>query len=155
MTKREKLLSSVEERVLALILRANRARIYEDLLRDANVRMDKALYPVLSAVGAVRHAQVSQIAAAVGLNPTTASRHLASLERMALIRRSSSEQDGRASLIELTKEGEKVIRELRRARRQLFAELLAGFDDNELEGFGEYLDRLFRAFRASGTGTNR
>ena len=51
MKKREKLLAGVEERLLALILRANRARIYEDLLGGADVRMDKALYPVLVTAG--------------------------------------------------------------------------------------------------------
>src|SRR6476659_150790 len=62
MKAREKLLAGVEERLLALILRANRARIYEDLLRGADVRMDKALYPVLSATGAFGPARVSEIA---------------------------------------------------------------------------------------------
>lgn len=154
-TKRDQLLSGVEERVLALILRANRARVYEDLLREARVSMDKALYPVLSAVGAVGPAQVSQIAAVVGLNPTTVSRHLASLERMALIRRSASEQDGRVSLIELSQAGRKAARELRTARKRLFADLLAGFDDSELERFGEYLDRLAGAFATSGEESDR
>jgi hypothetical protein len=43
MTEREKLRSQVEEQLLALILSANRARIYDELLRGANVNIDRAL----------------------------------------------------------------------------------------------------------------
>lgn len=149
MKKREKLLAGVEERLLALILRANRARIYEDLLGGADVRMDKALYPVLSATAAFGPARVSEIAAVLGLNPTTTSRHLASLQRMGLVSRSSSDDDGRATAVELTEPGRRAIGDLRAARRRLFAKLLADFDGAELERFGDYLDRLFAAFEAS------
>jgi DNA-binding MarR family transcriptional regulator len=149
MKSREKLLAGIEERLLALILRANRARIYEDLLRGADVRMDKALYPVLSATAAVGPARVSEISTVVGLNPTTTSRHLGSLQRMGLISRSSSDDDGRAAVVELTEPGRKAITGLRAARQQLFAKLLADFDSAELERFGDYLDRLFEAFEAS------
>lgn len=149
MKSREKLLVGVEERLLALILRANRARIYEDLLRGANVRMDKALYPVLSATAATGPARVSEIATAVGLNPTTTSRHLSSLERMGLISRSLSDGDGRAAAIELTGAGRKAVSDLRKARKRLFAELLDDFDGAELERFADYLDRLFRAFETT------
>lgn len=151
MEKREKLLAGVEERLLALILRANRARIYEDLLRGANVRMDKALYPVLSATAAFGPARVSEISTALGLNPTTASRHLGSLQRMGLISRSSSDEDGRAAVVELTDPGREAIGDLRAARKRLFAKLLSDFDSTELERFGDYLDRLFEAFAASAT----
>jgi DNA-binding MarR family transcriptional regulator len=149
MKKREKLLAGVEERLLALILRANRARIYDDLLRGADVRMDKALYPVLSATAAFGPARVSEIATVLGLNPTTTSRHLASLQRMGLISRSSSDEDGRAAVVELTEPGREAIGGLRKARGRLFAKLLADFDSTELEQFGDYLDRLFKAFEAS------
>lgn len=149
MEKREKLLTGVEERLLALILRANRARIYEDLLRGADVSMDKALYPVLSVTAAAGPARVSEIAAVVGLNSTTTSRHLGSLQRMGLVSRSSSDADGRAAVVELTESGRTTVRDLRAARKRLFAKLLADFDGDELERFADYLDRLFAAFAAS------
>jgi DNA-binding MarR family transcriptional regulator len=149
MKKREELLAGVEERVLALILRANRARIYEDMLRGAGVDMDKALYPVLSAAAAIGPARVSQIAELIGLNPTTASRHLASLGEMGLISRSSSDLDGRAAAVELTGAGRSAVRKLRTARRRLFAELLDDFDDEDLERFGGDLAKLFKAFEVA------
>jgi DNA-binding MarR family transcriptional regulator len=153
MKKREELLAGVEERVLALILRANRARIYEDMLRGAGVEMDKALYPVLSAAAAIGPARVSEIAELIGLNPTTVSRHLASLEKMGLVSRSSSDLDGRAAPVELTGAGKSAVRNLRKARRRLFAELLEDFDEDDLARFGSYLARLFQAFEvAAGAG---
>ena len=149
MEKRDELLAGVEERVLGLILRANRARIYEDLLHGAGVRMDKALYPVLSAAAAIGPARVSEIAALLGLNPTTVSRHLASLEERGLVTRSTSDKDARAAAVDLTNAGKDAIRALRRVRRGLFSELLGEFDNDELERFGSYLARLFHAFEVT------
>lgn len=149
MKQRKELLAGIEEGLLALILRANRARIYEDLLRGGGVDMDKALYPVLSATAAIGPARVSEIAELIGLNPTTVSRHLASLEGMGLVSRASSDLDGRAAMVGLTQTGRAAVRDLRKARRRLFAELLDDFDDEDLERFGSYLGRLFQAFEAS------
>ena len=68
---------------------------------------------------------------------------------MGLVSRSSSDDDGRATAVELTEPGRRAIGDLRAARRRLFAKLLADFDGAELERFGDYLDRLFAAFEAS------
>jgi DNA-binding MarR family transcriptional regulator len=153
MKTRKKLLSGVEERLLGLILRANRARIYEDMLRGAGVDMDKALYPVLSATGAIGPARVSEIAEVVGLNPTTVSRHLTSLEEMGFVSRAASDRDGRAAAVDLTEAGKRAVSDLRKARRALFAELLDDFGDEELARFESYLGRLFQAFEGLATGT--
>jgi DNA-binding MarR family transcriptional regulator len=137
----------IEEALLGLILRANRARIYEDLLQGANVSMDKALYPVLSATAAMQPARVSAIATAVGLNATTTSRHLTGLEKLGLVTRARDDADARSAVIELSPAGRLAVTELRDSRRRIFGELLAGFDQRELERFAEYLDRIVAAFK--------
>jgi DNA-binding MarR family transcriptional regulator len=136
----------IEELLLALILRANRARIYDDLLKGAKLSIDKALYPVLSATAAIEPARVADIAEVVGLNPTTTSRHLSALEREGLVSRAKSTRDARVAVIELTSQGKRAIRGLRDARRAVFARLLADFDEAELQQFGDYLQRLQDAF---------
>jgi len=138
--------AQIEEQLLALILRANRARIYDDLLEGAKLRIDKALYPVLSATAALQPARVAAIADVLGLNPTTTSRHLSTLEREGLVSRSKSASDARAAVITLTPQGKRAIRALRDSRRAVFAKLLAGFDEPELQQFGDYLQRLQAAF---------
>jgi DNA-binding MarR family transcriptional regulator len=136
----------IEELLLALILRANRARIYDDLLKGAKLSIDKALYPVLSATAAIEPARVADIAEVVGLNPTTTSRHLSALEREGLVSRAKNTRDARVAVIELTSQGKRAIRGLRDARRAVFARLLADFDEAELQQFGDYLQRLQDAF---------
>jgi DNA-binding MarR family transcriptional regulator len=136
----------VEEQLLALILRANRARIYDDLLRGAKLSIDKALYPVLSATAAIEPARVADIAEVVGLNPTTTSRHLSALEREGLVSRATNTRDARAAVIALTPRGKRAIRGLRDSRRAVFARLLADFDESQLQQFGDYLQRLQAAF---------
>jgi DNA-binding MarR family transcriptional regulator len=146
MAPTERLIGTIEDRLLALILRANRARMYDQLLDGANVDINRALYPVLSAASALAPARVSEIAKAVAINATTTSRHLTALEAKGLVSRTSSDADGRAALIELTPAGRRAIRELRAARTRIFTALLADFDDDDLERFGGYLDRLVEAF---------
>lgn len=136
----------IEEQLLALILRANRARIYDDLLKGAKLRIDKALYPVLSATATIQPARVAEIAEVVGLNPTTTSRHLSTLEREGLVSRTKNVSDARAAVIELTPQGKRAVRALRDSRRAVFARLLAGFGEPELQQFGDYLQRLQAAF---------
>ena len=146
MDRVERARAQIEERLLTLILRANRARIYDDLLRGADVEIDSSLYPVLSVTAAVGPARVSDIAEVVGLNPTTISRHLRELERIELVSRSNSDSDGRATIVELTELGRATVARLRDQRRGLFADLLEGFDPEELDRFADYLERLIEGF---------
>jgi DNA-binding MarR family transcriptional regulator len=146
MASRSSRTAQIEEQLLALILRANRARIYDDLLKGAKLSIEKALYPVLSATAAIEPARVADIAEIVGLNSTTTSRHLSALEREGLISRARSASDARAAVIELTPQGKRAIRGLRDSRRAVFARLLADFDETELLQFGDYLQRLQAAF---------
>jgi DNA-binding MarR family transcriptional regulator len=146
MTKRETLRGQVEERLLAVILSANRARIYDELLRGANVNIDRALYPVLSATAAIGPARISEVAEILAINPTTTSRHLSSLERAGLISRTPDETDARAAFVELTEAGTRAVHQLRETRRALFVKLLADFDSGELKSFNDYLGRLIDAF---------
>jgi DNA-binding MarR family transcriptional regulator len=143
----EKLRARIEEDLLALILRANRAGIYSTLLQSANVSIDKALYPVLSATAAVGPARVTEIAKLLTINPTTTSRHLTALEQKGLISREGSDTDGRAAVVQLTDAGRHAVSELRKGRKRLFAKLLADFDATELQRFSDYLDRVIRAFK--------
>jgi DNA-binding MarR family transcriptional regulator len=146
MSSRRKLVNQIEENLLDLILSANRARIYEQLLAGANLNIDKALYPVLSATAALGPARVSQVAAILALNPTTTSRHLQTLEHKGLVSRTSSPTDGRAAVVELTDYGQAAVRQLRTTRKKLFEDKLQGFDSDELERFASCLERLTAAF---------
>jgi DNA-binding MarR family transcriptional regulator len=146
MDRVERSRAQIEERLLTLILRANRARIYDDLLRGADVAIDSSLYPVLSATAAIGPARVSELAEVVGLNPTTMSRHLRELERIELVSRTNSDSDRRATMVELTELGSAIVARLRDQRRELFSELLEGFAPEELDRFADYLERLIAGF---------
>lgn len=149
-SSRSALTSRVEEQLLALILRANRARIYGELLRSVAVELEPALYPVLSAIGALGPVRLSEVAAAVGIDPTTASRHVAALERRGLVARAADASDGRALAVALSESGTAAIAQLRRARKTVFKQLLRDFDDREIAQLAGYLERLAAAFTATG-----
>lgn len=94
------------------------------LLREAGVSIDRALFPLLVALGVRGPLAVGEIADLVGRDYTTVSRHLAKLKRLKLI----APQDGpdrRRSTVRLTGEGEKIVQKIARARRRLLSRVLA------------------------------
>lgn len=94
------------------------------LLREANVEIDRALFPLLVATGARGPLAVGDLADLVGRDHTTVSRQLAKLRQLKLIV-SHAEQDRRRNAVKLTGEGEKIVRKISGARRRLLSRALA------------------------------
>jgi DNA-binding MarR family transcriptional regulator len=125
-----------------LLRRGNRKYLYGKLLEAAGIHADDAVYPVLCAVAEHAPVRVAEVAAAVGVGPTTGSRHLSELERAGLIRRMADASDARASLVELTTAGKRAVGKIGRARAAMFADLLAGWPDRDVSRFGVLLERF-------------
>jgi DNA-binding MarR family transcriptional regulator len=64
-------------------------------------------FAVLSAIRAYQPITPSRLAALLGMPPTTLSSYLRRLEGRRLVRRKSNPEDGRSSLLELTRTGDK------------------------------------------------
>lgn len=67
---------------------------------------------------------VSTLAAVEGVSQPATSQLVARLEREGLVRRVGSPDDGRAVLVQLTPDGERVVRERRAARAAALTDLL-------------------------------
>jgi DNA-binding MarR family transcriptional regulator len=94
------------------------------LLREAGVSIDRALFPLLVALGVRGSLAVGEIADLVGRDHTTVSRQLAKLKQLKLIKPQDG-PDRRRSAVRLTGEGEKIVKKIARARRRLLSEVLA------------------------------
>jgi MarR family transcriptional regulator, organic hydroperoxide resistance regulator len=125
-------------------------QLTNDLLDSAMTR--RALNPndfaVQSAIRAYQPVTPSRLSALLGTPPTTLSSQLARLERRKQIKRRRNPEDGRSSLIELTKAGEKNVLAALPALRGAIA-VVAEHLDYSLEELDVALDRLEDALRAA------
>jgi MarR family transcriptional regulator, organic hydroperoxide resistance regulator len=103
-------------------------------------------FAVQSAIRAYQPVTPSRLSALLGTPPTTLSSQLARLERRKQIKRRRNPEDGRSSLIELTKAGERNVLAAMPALRGAIA-LVSEHLDYSLEELDLALDRLEDAMR--------
>jgi len=87
-------------------------QLADDLLGRAmkGLKVQPNDFAVLSAIRAFQPITPSRLAALLGMPPTTLSSYLRRLEARRLVRRRPNPDDGRSSLLELTRNGERLRR---------------------------------------------
>jgi len=125
-------------------------QLANDLLDQAMIRvkLNPNDFALQSAIRAFQPVTPGQLSALLGTPPTTLSSQLARLERRKQIRRRRNPEDGRSSLIELTKIGDKNVVAAFPALRGSIS-LVAEHLDYSLEELDLALDRLEDALRAA------
>jgi DNA-binding MarR family transcriptional regulator len=88
---------------------------------------------VLLAVGAHETIHVKQLADLLQVTSGAATQHVDALEKLGLLERLSTTGDRRVVSIQLTREGKRTLRALRKAHEKLMQELFAGLSDAELQ----------------------
>jgi DNA-binding MarR family transcriptional regulator len=99
------------------------------LLREADVKLDRALFPLLVRLATQGPLGVAELADQVGRDHTTVSRQLAKLESLTLIVRQNGHGDRRTKPAQLTTEGGRVVEAIRLARRRLLSKALAEWSE--------------------------
>lgn len=112
------------------------------LLREANVVLDRALFPLLVALGARGALAVAELADLVGRDHTTVSRQLAKLESLGLVTRKESKGDRRRRAAQLTNEGRKIVRAIKLARRRLLSRALADWSESDRAALAKLIQRF-------------
>lgn len=97
------------------------------------------LLEFISANGPLRAAYLAEC---TGSDPSTVSRHVASLVRDGLVERQPDPMDGRASLLACTSAGEAVVERQRSRRLSSMHSMLSDFAPDELAALGDLLPRL-------------
>jgi DNA-binding MarR family transcriptional regulator len=125
-------------------------QLANDLVDQGMVRskLNPNDFALQSAIRAYQPVTPTQLSALLGTPPTTLSSQLARLERRRQVRRRANPADGRSSLIELTKIGEKNVLAALPALRGSIA-LVSEHLDYSLEELDLALDRLEDALRAA------
>lgn len=135
-------MTDIERALTRLIRRGNQPRVHERLAARAGVSLDRAAYAALGRVHEAGPLRLSELAARMGVDASTASRQVQQLERTGLVGRVGDPADRRASLLELTAEGDRVLARMRQARRDSLAQVLEGWSRADRRTLAAVLTRL-------------
>lgn len=119
-----------------------------ELLRrrtDVYAELDRAEYLVLRTLTRLGRADIGSLAAALGVDPSTAGRQVAGLEARGLVDRATGEDDRRRSVVAPTDEGRRRTETTRQRRRAATADMLADWTADELRQLGALLTRYNKA----------
>jgi DNA-binding MarR family transcriptional regulator len=94
---------------------------------------------VLRCSGALR---LSDLAARMELDASTASRHIRALEQLGLVRRSPDPDDGRAFRVELTEQGIEQWEDSARRRMELLSAAMDGWSEDDVLTFERLMTRF-------------
>lgn len=116
-----------------------------ELLRrrsDIYAELDRSEYLLLRALEQTGPADIGMLAAALGLDPSTAGRQVAAMQRKGLVSCAPSADDRRRSITTATPEGCRRREATRRRRREATAQLLHGWSETDLHE----LARMFTCY---------
>jgi DNA-binding MarR family transcriptional regulator len=129
-------LVETEMAVLARVLEGlhRRSEIYRDL--------DRAGYLIARTLETTGPVSINGLASALGLDATTVTRQVATMEDARLVLRRTDPNDGRVSLISLSQNGRRTMRAVQLARRERIATLLNDWTENDRRDLGRLLARF-------------
>jgi DNA-binding MarR family transcriptional regulator len=128
--------------LIDLVGMMNRPQRDTALIREAGIRLDRALFPLLVGVERKGPIGVGELADGVGRDYTTVSRQVAKLESLGLVSRRASRNDKRVCEATVTAKGRAMTDALDAARERIASTLLADWSKKDLQD----LARLMRRF---------
>lgn len=95
----------------------NRIDVDSRLLAASDVKLDRALFPLLSRLSLYGPMTTVDLANLVGRDHSTVSRQIAKLETLGLVDRLPDPSDARARLLQPSEEGDVLLKKIARVRR--------------------------------------
>jgi len=128
------------EQQLTILLRRNQ-RIHL-ITQGGEVDLDRSAYGIMCRLADEGPQRLGALAHTFGLDPSTITRQVQSLEGGGFARRRADPTDRRASILELTGVGEEVLEATREHRRAWLRAALGDWSDADQEEFGRLLERF-------------
>ena len=100
-------------------------------LAQTGLKLDRALFPLLSRMGIAGPIGAVELAGLVGRDHSTVSRQLARLEELGLIERTPSDTDGRVRLLMPSAAGKRMLAGFARTRRKLMEENFQDWSEHD------------------------
>jgi DNA-binding MarR family transcriptional regulator len=120
----------------------NRPDIDQAFLARSGVKLERALFPLLTRIGLRRPISVVELASLVGRDHSTVSRQVAKLEALGLVVRQTAKNDQRVRLLSPSASGRKMLGQFSRVRRAFLDDRLGSWTDEERAKLLELLRRF-------------
>jgi DNA-binding MarR family transcriptional regulator len=111
-------------------------------------QIDLSVWPVLKTLVHNGPMRLSTLAAELGLDASTVSRHVRQLEGRGLLQRTDDPDDGRASRVAVSEHGSACLEEGAQARRAVIAAVLDQWDDQDRDQLRVLLARFYNDLNA-------
>lgn len=138
-------LLAIERAWLLLVRSSETTKLNEAILSKANLDLDRSAYPILSRIDELGPMKIRGLADELHLDPSTVSRQLKPLVANRLLAAGADVNDNRASVIRLTRSGERALQRIRTARHELLEGLLRDWSPADLDQLERLLMRLAQA----------
>ncbi len=138
-------LRQLHEALLDLVGLINQPQRDSILIREAGIKIDRALFPLLVRIERRGPLGIGELAGLVGRDYTTVSRQVTKLEGLGLVTRQRGAEDARVSSVAVTKKGKGMTDALDVARERLAEGTFANWSEADKKN----LIRLLRKFVAA------
>jgi DNA-binding MarR family transcriptional regulator len=129
---------TAEDAVMSLMLAVGR-RMRQ---RQPGDEIDYSSFPILKLLTHQGPMRLSALASVLGLDASTVSRHARQLEDRGLLERTGDPDDGRASRVTVSEQGNACLAHAFATRREVLSHALDGWTDEERETLRLMLHRL-------------
>jgi DNA-binding MarR family transcriptional regulator len=120
----------------------NRPDLDATFLAQAGVKLDRALFPLLTRIGLFGPISVVELANLIGRNHSTVSRQAAKLEALGLVERWVEDDDQRVRRLQPTAAGQAMLDEFRQARRRFMDRNFSDWTSDERRALAELTTRM-------------
>lgn len=134
--------------LLMIVGTFNRPQRDELLIKESNIQLDRALFPLLIQIGRFGPIGVVELAERAGRDYTTVSRQVAKLEELGLAQRQKNAKDKRVNEAVITATGKAMTDKIDAARAQIYQHLFENWQDSERTELARLLQKFVRDFMA-------
>lgn len=135
-------ISELHRALIDIVSLMNRPQRDEDLVREAGISLDRALFPLLVGIERLGPIGIVDLAERAGRDYTTVSRQVAKLESLGLAERRQSAADRRVNEAAVTPKGKAMTDKIDTARERNARAIFETWDAREVDE----LVRLMRKF---------
>ena len=142
-------------RLMELEFRALHSKLFEDRFfhkmaasQNAELKeLNKNQPLVIMLIGLVKEIMPSTIGTYVGMDRSSLSRMVDSLEEKGFVRRNNDPEDRRKVLVSLTEKGERCYESLNKISEEMAAEILGMGEEQDFRDFEKSLETMLRVLR--------
>lgn len=146
-THTSELMRNLHGALIEIVSAMNRPQRDDELVREADISLDRALFRLLVAVERMGPIGVVELAERVGLDYTTVSRQVAKLDGLGLVARQGSAADRRVREAIITPEGKLVTDKIDAARERMSRAIFDTWDEKDIADLVRLMRRFADAFR--------